>query len=134
MSIAQDLHSNDFNCNMQFCQWIQTQDLLPSILFSDEATFTNRGEVNRHNMHYWAAQNPHWVRHVEHQQRWSLNVWCGILGNYIIGPYFFDGNVTGRRYAHFLRHNLHVLLEDVDLNIRRRMWYQQDGHSAHSSK
>ncbi|EFN83301.1 hypothetical protein EAI_07806, partial [Harpegnathos saltator] len=25
--------------------------------FSDESTFTNNGEVNRHNMHYWSDQN-----------------------------------------------------------------------------
>lgn len=27
---------------------------LNCLMFSDEATFTNTGQVNRHNMHYWA--------------------------------------------------------------------------------
>ena len=136
ISLAQELHGPDFNRRLQFCEWIQTpgiEDLLPFILFSDEATFTNRGEVNRHNMHYWAAENPHWVRHVNYQQRWSVNVWCGILGNYMIGPYFLDGNLTGRSYALFLRRHLPRLLEEVDLHTRQTMWFQQDGHPAHSS-
>jgi len=30
------------------------------MLFSDEATFGNRGGVNRHNYHYYFDQNPHW--------------------------------------------------------------------------
>ena len=51
ISLAQELHGTDFNLRVQFCQWAETPDvtdLLPVILFSDEITFTNRDEVNRH--------------------------------------------------------------------------------------
>jgi len=32
---------------------------LSRVLFSDEANFCNNGHVNRHNMHYWAVENPY---------------------------------------------------------------------------
>ena len=31
---------------------------LSHVLFSDEANFANTRNVNRHNMHYWANENP----------------------------------------------------------------------------
>lgn len=101
------------------------------VLFSDEATFVSTGEVNRHNMHYWSANNPHWMRTADHQRRWSLNVWCGILDNKIIGPHFFDGILNGQQYAEFIRETLPVLLEDVPIQALNTMWYQQDGAPPH---
>jgi len=35
------------------------------VLFSDEATFHNTGQLNRHS-HYWFVENPHWNREVNH--------------------------------------------------------------------
>jgi len=52
----------------------------------------------------------------------------------LIGPYFFDGNVNSNRYLHFLRHKLPNLLENIDLQTRQRMWFQQDGAPAHRSR
>jgi hypothetical protein len=40
-------------------------------------------------MHYWAVENPHWMRQQDHQNRWSLNVWGGVVNNRIVGPFFF---------------------------------------------
>ncbi|CAH0382002.1 unnamed protein product [Bemisia tabaci] len=100
-------------------------------MFSDEATFKSNGEVNRHNCHYWAADNPHWLQPVDNQNVWKLNVWCGIIGNYIIGPYFFDGTVTGEVYLDFIENQLPGLLENVPLNVQANMFFQQDGAPVH---
>jgi len=27
-----------------------------------------------------------------------VNVWCGVLGNKLIGPFVFDNNLTGNTY------------------------------------
>ncbi|KAJ4437448.1 hypothetical protein ANN_17592 [Periplaneta americana] len=62
-----------------------------SILCTDQATFKSNGDVNIHNAHYWSQVNHLWVREVDNQHRWSVNVWCGIFGHRIIGPYFFEG-------------------------------------------
>lgn len=74
--------------------------------FSDEATFTNHDSVNRHNMHYWSANNPYWLREVDHQRPWSINVRCGIMGVYLIGPYFIKRTLTVVKYRDFLQNDL----------------------------
>jgi hypothetical protein len=48
-------------------------------------------------MHYWSIDNPHWVRHVDHQ------VWGGIIGEHVLGPHFFEGHLNGQMYFKFLR-------------------------------
>jgi len=30
------------------------------VMFCDEAIFENSGQLNRHNCHYWADNNPRW--------------------------------------------------------------------------
>lgn len=112
----------------------QDQQFFRFVMFSDEATFHSTGQLNRHNSHYWSHDNPHWHRVVDHQHRWSLIVWCGIVNGYLIGPFFFDGNVNSANYLHFLEHELPLLLENVDLATRQRMWFQHDGASPHRSR
>lgn len=104
---------------------------LMRILWTDEATFQSDGRVNLHNTHYWSRTNPHWMREVQHQGRWSVNCWAGILGGRIIGPFFFDNPLNGERYLRFLREELPILLEDVPLDVRQRLVYQHDGCPAH---
>lgn len=57
-------------------------------------------------MRLWAVENSHWLRQVEHQKQWSVNVWCGIIGDKIIGPYFINGNLNINIYANFIKHTL----------------------------
>jgi len=94
------------------------------VLFNDEATFHNTGQLNRHNSHYWSVEKSHWYREINHQHRWSLIVWCGILNENLIDPYFFGENVNGNNHLRFLQQRLPVLLEDIDLNTRQRMFFQ----------
>lgn len=136
LEIHQELLERDYANRLNFCyqmrQLLRENPLLAGeILFSDEAMFRSNGAVNRHNMHYYATENPHWVRNLNYQNQWSINVWGGILGTHVIGPYFFDNRLTGERYLQFIRDELPVLLEDVNLRARSRMWFQQDGAPPH---
>jgi len=54
---------------------------------------------------------------------------CGILNGNLIGLYFFDENVNGNNYLHFLQ-RLPALIEDIDLDTRQHMFFQQDGATA----
>jgi hypothetical protein len=101
------------------------------ILFSDEATFKSNGLVNRRNMQYYATENPHWVREIDNQNVWSLNVWAGIINDHVIGPHFFDGSLIDDKYHQFLDENLPILMEEVNLNTRHIMWFQHDGAPPH---
>jgi len=75
-----------------FCNWILGRanpgEFVKHLMMSDECSFSSEGHVNRHNMHYWSSENPHWMRGVQNQERWTINVWCGLLGNQVIGPFF----------------------------------------------
>ena len=138
LTLHQSLNGNDFDQRLNYCHWLlgmidENPQFLSQILFTDEATFSSDGGVNLHNMHYWARENPRWMREVQHQGRWSVNVWCGILGNKIIGPYFFEQALTGNIFLNFLRNQLPVLLEDISLQTRRNMFFQLDGCPAHFS-
>lgn len=80
ITLTQQLTQGDFQQRLEFCRWAQTmlnrdRTFLRFVLFSEEATFHNTGQLNRHNSHYWSVENPHWYREINHQHRWSLIVW-----------------------------------------------------------
>ena len=110
---------------MDFCHWIKAHhELLSVILFSDEASFTRDGVNNLRYVHTWSHDNPHETSVTNFQRRFSVNVWCGVLGNKLIGPFVFDNNLTGNTYEAFLRIELPGLLEDISLMIRSQMFEQ----------
>lgn len=121
---------------VMFCQWgLQKlgddNAFFDRVLFSDEASFHNTGTLNRHNCHYYSKNNPHWLRRIDHQHRWRVNVWCGILDGKIVGPHFFDGNLNGAIYHQFLQYELQGLMENINLRTVREMWFQHDGAPPH---
>lgn len=90
----QELDRNDMNSRLQFCMWASQNltvqnDFFDFVLFTDEATFHKNSFVNGHNFHFYDTANPHFIRRLDHQHRWSLNVWGGIIGNHLVGPHFF---------------------------------------------
>ncbi|GFX26227.1 uncharacterized protein TNCV_948271 [Trichonephila clavipes] len=100
-----------------------------SVLFTDEASFSREGIFNTHNSHSWAAANPHVTRTRAAQDRFLVNVWAGILGNHLIGPYILPDHLTGPRYLIFLEQVLPELLDSAHVTAATRtsMWFQQDG-------
>jgi len=78
----QHLEPGDHAQRMDLCHWINAHpELLNVILFTDEASFTRDGINNLRNVHTWAHRNPHATCVTHFQRRFSLNVWCGMLGN-----------------------------------------------------
>ena len=133
---VQELLPRDYLPRQQFSQWLLTKreanvNFLQKILFSDEAYFTREGVFNIHNSHLWNDANPHAIRVHSYQHRFSVNVWAGILNNNIIGPYLMPSPLNGRQYNNFLQHTLPELLEDITLDVRQGMWFQQDGAPPH---
>jgi len=136
---VQGLVDGDYQRRVNFCHWVTQQtnrepDFLNKVLFTDEATFTRNGYFNCHNKHVWANANPH-ASFVNHNQtQFKINVWVGILGDNLIGPYLLPQNLNGHIYLTFLQETLPDLLEDVPIALRRRMWFQQDGTPAHFTR
>ncbi|GFX13315.1 uncharacterized protein TNCV_2907381 [Trichonephila clavipes] len=106
-----------------------------SVLFTDEASFSREGIFNTHNSHSWAAANPHVTRTRAAQDRFLVNVWAGILGDYLTGPYILPDRLTGSHYLIFLKQVLPELLDSAHVTAATRtsMWFQQDGAPAHFS-
>jgi len=125
---VQHLGPGDHAQNFDLCQWIKAHpELLSVILFTDEASFTRDGINNSRNVHTWSDENPHETRVTHFQGRFSVNVWCGLLGNRLIGPFVFDNNLTGKTYEAFVRNELPGLLENIPLKIRSQKYFQRDG-------
>ena len=115
----QHLEPGDHAQRMDFCHWMKAHpELLSVILFSDEASFIRDGVNNLRNVHTWSHDNEHETSVTNFQRRLSVNVWYGVLGNKLIGPFVFDNNLTGNTYEAFLRNELPGLLEDIPLKIR----------------
>lgn len=61
----------------------------------------------------------------------SLNVWAGIIGDNLLGPFFLSHILNGENYLQFLQNDLPELLDDVPLLIRQQAFFVYDGASTH---
>ncbi len=141
VKLTQELSQADFGKRLDFCEFmdekIRDPDFLKKICFSDESTFHLTGYVNRHNCRYWCEENPNEHRVAHTQRPLKRNVWAGILGNGIIGPFFIDGNLDGPKYVLLLHH--HIVPAMQASAIRQNIpWneviFQQDGAPAHFAR
>lgn len=133
---VQTLLPGDNERRLIFCQWLvnmcrQNYNFLKYILWTDEANFSNRGMFNRKNVHYWSKENLFLVHPRNPQIQFNINVWCGLIGSKIIGPVFYEGTLTGRRYVDMVSEILEEYLDDVNLEERNRIFFQQDGAPPH---
>lgn len=132
---VQHLLPGDGPLRLEFCHFLNTnQQLYKRILFTDEAQFTRNGVNNLHNEHSWAQENPHEVIEQNFQQRFSVNVWCGLIHNRLIGPFILPARLNAEFYLHFLQDELPQLLEDIPLHLRRNLFFQHDGAPPHFSR
>ncbi|GIX99226.1 DUF4817 domain-containing protein [Caerostris darwini] len=98
---VQGLHPGDFYLCTDFCEWLLQQHetdnaFIARILWTDE-------------------------RHQDHR---SVNVWVGLIGNRLIGPYLLPERLTGHSYLIFLRDVLIDVLDDMPLATIRGLWFQ----------
>lgn len=126
---VQELQPQDYEPRVIFSQWI-IRNARRNVLWTDECTFARVGLFNIHNAHFWSEQNPHLARPDHFQTRFSVNVWAGLLGDYLLGPVFLN-RLNGRTYLQFLQEGLPELLDEVPVDLRRRMYFQHDGAPAH---
>jgi len=138
IKLTQELQETDYAKRLDFCELMEraTRDpnIMKTICFTDESTFHLTGYVNRHNCRYWCEANPNEHRQAHTQRPQKLNVWAGMLGNEIIGPFFIDGDLNGPKYV-LLLHNQIVpamLASAARQNIPwADVYFQQDGAPAH---
>jgi len=113
---------------MQFCEWFQKmvnedEEFVMKILWSDEAQFKLNETVNRHNCVYWAPENLH-IHVAKAVNLPGVNVWCGLSAGGLIGPFFFEGTVTGEAYLEMLHSSILPAIRALYEN--NEVFYQQD--------
>lgn len=135
---VQSLYPGDSQKRLEFCHWFlqqcQSQRFVMTFCCTDEAQFTRDGLFNFHNSHVYAHENPHAVKPCNHQRRFSLNVWAGIVGNKLLGPHFFEGSLNGHMYTQFLDNEFSEMLADLPVRTRAGMWFMHDGAPPHFSR
>lgn len=135
---VQCLEPRDYPRRVNCARWflhkeVISPNFLQQILFTDEAHFTREGVFNTRNKHLWADENPYGIVQRRFQKRFSVNVWAGIIGDSLIGPYILPNKLNGPTYLVFLREILPELLDNVPLEVRQSMWFQHDGAPPHFS-
>jgi len=133
---VQHLHPGDPPLRLDYCQWLRAQiaenpNFLTLICSTDEKTFAREGSFNAHNNHFWSEANPHAMHLRGYQQRFSVNVWAGIVGDYLLGPYILPVRLNGPNYLIFLQEQFSEYLDELPLQLWRDMWWQPDGCPAH---
>jgi hypothetical protein len=80
--------------------------MICNILFTDEPLFTHDGVNNTRNSHLWDPDNPQGTVESNFQHHFSLNVWCSVIDDQLIGLYIFPQCLTGDIYANVLQDEL----------------------------
>lgn len=131
--LVQFLNDDDHDRRLQFCEFFLNEcendpAITEKILWTDEACFKLNGHVNRHNAVYWSDVNPH-LTIAQELNLPSVNVWAGVSSHGLVGPYFFNGTVTGEVYLKLLNDTVWPAISTRN-DICDLMW-QQDGAPPH---
>ena len=90
---------------------------LKCVCFSDESTFHVSGLLNRHNLRIRGSENSQDTCELERDSP-KLNVWCGIIHNKIIGPFFFaEKSITTQTYLDVTTEQMSPQLEQYQLQV-----------------
>jgi len=107
----QHLGPGDFAERLEFCKWRNgSRELHRYSMFTDESHFNRDGVNNTHNSHVWADGNPHANMESNFQQRFSVNEWCAVLDDQLIGLFMLEGRLTRKAYLRFLQEELPRIL------------------------
>ena len=105
----------------------EDEAFLKRVCFSDEATFHVSGKLNKQNVRIWGSENPHATRELQRDTP-KVNVWCGIMCNRIIGPFFFhEASITVDVYLDLLTEYVAPQL----IEFQPTIIFQQDGAPPH---
>ena len=130
--LLQELNEDDPDRRYEFCEIMMGRNdrdplFLYNTAFSDEATFTLKGEADRQNCRYWSDSNPDLMLESHTQYPRKINVWAGILNDTLIGPFFIDGNLNALAYEELLRNQIVLRIREITGDNFQNIWCQQDG-------
>ncbi|GFW42820.1 transposable element Tcb1 transposase [Trichonephila clavipes] len=65
----------------------------------------------------WALNNPHSTRPRAMQQRFTVNVWAGIVGYSLLGPYILPPRLDSHKYLVFLQETGHFQTDGLGVVV-----------------
>ena len=101
------------------------------VFWTDEAAFHLNGVASTHYLRIWSDVNPHATVEKAAASP-KVTVWMGISRNFILQPYFFEGNVNGESYRELL--TSHVIPQLKSHRKYSRVIYQHDGAPSHTAR
>lgn len=135
---VQELLPEDYFRRMEFCEIVMEranhdEQFIKNILFSDESSFPLHGHHNPSVTRYWSQENLHLsvVERTQYPQK--LNVWAGILGDHVVGPFFINGNLNSETYFNLLVNEILPAIQNLPNINLQDVWFQQDGCPAHNA-
>ena len=135
---------DDYRRRIEFSRWFLDKNrnfrFLSNFVIGDEAGFHMNGRVNSQNVRKYAPKgnDPEFTYEVSSSKE-KLMVWMGLCGNgVVLGPFFFDGNVTGAKYLELLNNEVFPELvsafgNQFDNGHFTRLWWAQDGAPPHTA-
>jgi hypothetical protein len=130
-TLLQNIIEEDKEQRVTFANWLMhNEELIPNLLWSDEANFSVDGIINRHNCVIWSRETSHeYLTHNLHSPH--LCVWMGFSSKCLLCPFFFNGTVSGDSYLHMLQ--THVIPQLKQHKKKSSTIFQQDGAPPHYS-
>lgn len=95
------------------------------------ANFSRDGYFNSRNCHYYNQENPHRKWEFNHQNRFSVNVWVGIIKNWVIGSIILPRRLNRDQFLNILENEISNEINNLPLATLRNMWIQLDGAPPH---
>ena len=136
-SIQQNQHLEAaYMCSwLELCRWNNyNSHTIRNNFFTDEAHFNRDGVKNIRNSQIWDRNNPHGTVESKHQHSFSVKGWCGDNGQQNDGSVHFSATSDRLYLRQLLQDELPTLLENVPLQTRREICYQNDGAPSHFSQ
>ncbi|GAA54143.1 hypothetical protein CLF_112388 [Clonorchis sinensis] len=129
-TLLQNITEEDKEQLVTFANWLlDNEEIVPNILWSDEANFSADDIINKHNCVIWCREAPHeYLIHNLHSP--NLCVWMGFSSKCLLRPFFFDATVSRDSYLHMLQ--THVIPQLKQHNKSSTV-FQQDGAPPHYS-
>ncbi|KAJ8952995.1 hypothetical protein NQ318_015355, partial [Aromia moschata] len=122
---TQELFPEDYNRRLEFCESMR------------EKADSYEHFLNNHHNHqitrYWSTENKHLSIPVRTQYPEKVNVWAGILGDSILGPFFINGSLSSNKYLTMLQQQIIPVVRSLSINLEN-VWFQQDGCPVHNSQ
>jgi len=137
VSTSQILLEDDYFRRLEFCENMlnrihQYPEFLSNVLFCDESTFHLNRSHNKSIVRYWSRKNLRVNIPTRTQFQQKLNVWTGVIGDVIIGPFFINGNLNSRKYLTLLREQIIPAIGRQGIDIES-VWLLHDGCPAHGT-